>query len=85
MTESQYHSAVERLEHAMTDDSGRLRPFTRIELEPIAGQVRWTIWDGDRRIYMVTGGQEDLPGFLEASGMFMQLRAGLFEEDITNG
>lgn len=84
MTESQYHSAVERLENAMTGPDG-LRPFTRIELEPIAGQVRWTIWDGDRRIYMVTGGQEDIPGFLEASGMFMQLRAGLVEEDISNG
>lgn len=77
MNQEQYNQAVEKLETAITTPAGDLRPITRIEFEPIGRQVRWTIWENDRRLYTSTDQAADIDGFLTATKMILRMRAGV--------
>lgn len=79
MTEQEFNAAVAKMEAAVTDQAG-LRPITRIDFEPIGHQVRWTIWEGERRLYVATSTPDDIDGFLAASRFMLRVRCGVYDQ-----
>lgn len=76
----------DRLIAAITDERGGLRAITRIEFELVGRQIRWTIWEGERRLHTVNDRAEDAAGFLEATREVIAMRAeDLAEETARHG
>jgi hypothetical protein len=76
MNQPEFDAALQKLQGAITDPAGDLRPITRIDFEVLdGGQVRWTIWQDQRRLYTASGHATDVTGFLAASRMILEMRA----------
>lgn len=75
MDSKQFNAAVNKLEAAITDEEGQLRPISRIEFEILSSRVRWNLWEGSRRLHSLTDLADQTHGFLAASKMIMEIRA----------
>ena len=66
----------EALVQAMTDAAGELRPISRLEIELVGRQIRWTIWEGDKRLHTVTDrfDAEAADCFLEITQQLLAMR-----------
>ena len=87
MNQQEYETALAKLNAAITDQAGELLSITRIDFElldrsgsngePVrTRRVRWNLWQDSRRLYTATGDAGDVAGFLAASKMILEMRAG---------
>ena len=56
---------TQKLVAAITDETGELRPISRIEFEIVGRQVRWSLWEGSTRLHTLTDRAERAAGFLD--------------------
>ena len=75
MNMAEFEAGIEKLVAAITDETGKLRPISRIEFEIIGHQVRWSLWEGPIRLHSLTDGMERAVGFLEPTQMLLEMRA----------
>lgn len=60
------------IEKALTDDVGNPIPVTRIELEVLGKQFRWTLWNESKRLFSVTCPPDQVPGCLRSTQVLLE-------------
>jgi hypothetical protein len=75
MSHAQAEAAIQKLIAAITDDTGDLRPISKVEFEIIGRQVRWNLWEGPTRLHSLTDRADGAIGFLAATKMLLEMRA----------
>jgi hypothetical protein len=75
MNQIEFLAGVEKLVVAITDETGELRPISRIEFELVGHQVRWSLWEGPTRLHTLTDRVEEASGFLGPTKMLLDMRA----------
>jgi hypothetical protein len=75
MNQAELEAGIQKLVTAITDETGELRPISRIEFEIIGRQVRWNLWEGPTRLHSLTERAERAIGFLEATKGLLEMRA----------
>ena len=75
MNQAEFEAGIQKLVTAITNETGELRPISRIEFEIIGRQVRWSLWEGPTRLHTLTDRAERAAGFLEPTQMLLEMRA----------
>lgn len=68
---------AEALTAALTDAAGQPLPVTKIELEVLGTQFRWTLWSESKRLYSVTAKPDQVPGCLRTTQVLLESNLNL--------
>ena len=62
---------------ALTDERGDPRAVSKIELDILGGQFRWTIWSDAKRLFTVTSKADQVPGCLRSTQVLLETHLNL--------
>lgn len=76
--------AAAKLKRALVGPDGQMARITRLELEILpSGQVRWSLFEGSRRLHTMVGRSGDVAGFCAATQMVAESQLDGGPDDAT--